>query len=161
MSGTTFKRDDANATLTVERVFSAARDRVWRAMTDAQILDQWWAPKPWKTTSVSMDFRVGGFWHYAMNGPDGEQHFGRMDFTAIDPGIRFEARDVFCDAAGTAVESLPGQVFETTLHDAGTGTRAVTVVRYGSVADLEKILAMGMQEGLTMAHDQLEALLGA
>jgi uncharacterized protein YndB with AHSA1/START domain len=160
MSKTIFKRDEKNATLTVERVFGAPRQRVWRAMTDAEILDQWWAPSPWKTETVTMNFRVGGFWHYAMNGPEGEQHYGRMDYLEIDPGARFKAKDVFCDAEGNPVESLPAQVFETSLYEEGDSTKAVTFIQYASLADLEKILEMGMQEGLTMAQDQLEALLG-
>ena len=160
MRKTTFTRDEKNATLTVERIFGAPRQRVWRAMTDAEILDQWWAPAPWKTETVTMDFRVGGFWHYAMNGPNAEQHFGRMDYVEIDPGVRFKAKDVFCDAQGNAIDTLPTQVFETTLYEEGDGTKVVTLIQYASLADLEKIIEMGMQEGLKMAHDQLEALLG-
>lgn len=40
MGGTQFKRDDANATLTIERTFAAPQDRVWRAMTDPGLLDR-------------------------------------------------------------------------------------------------------------------------
>lgn len=160
MGKTTIIRDEANARLTIERTFNASCERVWQALTDPAVLDQWWAPSPWKTATVRMDFRVGGHWLYAMNGPDGEQHFGRMDYIEIEPGRRYKAEDAFTDAQGTPVDSLPKQIFETTLYDDAPGqTRAVTVVDYASLEDLEKILEMGMAEGLTMAHDQLEALL--
>jgi uncharacterized protein YndB with AHSA1/START domain len=162
MGKTTFTRDDANARLTIERTFDASRERVWEALTDPILLDQWWAPSPWKTETVRMDFRVGGHWLYAMSGPDGEQHFGRMDFIEIEPGRRYKSDDAFTDETGTPIESLPRQVFDTTLHEDAPGqTRVVTVVAYASLADLEKIVAMGMQEGVSMAHDQLEALLAA
>lgn len=159
MGKTVVTRDDENATLTIERTFDAAQSRIWKSMTDAVILDQWWAPAPWKTETVHMDFTVGGYWHYAMKGPDGEKHFGRMDFLEIEPGRRYMAADVFADESGETDASLPRQTFETTLSEEAGWTRVVIVVTYASLEDLEKVLAMGMQEGLTMAQDQLEALL--
>lgn len=159
MGKTVFTKDKKNARLTVERVFSAARERVWTALTDAATLDLWWAPAPWKTETMTMDFRVGGHWHYAMHGPDGERHYGRMDYLEIEPGLRYKAEDVFADAAGKPNESLPKQLFDTTLVDEVDGTRVVIVIDYASLEDLEKIIEMGMQEGFSMAQDQLEALL--
>jgi len=159
MSKTVFTRNESDATLTIERTFSAPRDRVWQAYTDPGILDQWWAPRPWRAETKSMQFVVGGHWHYAMIGPDGEQHFGRMDFLEIEPGHRYKASDSFTDAEGRIDRSLPVQTFETTFSDAGEGTKVVVLVEYASLADMQRILEMGMQEGLTMAQDQLEALL--
>jgi uncharacterized protein YndB with AHSA1/START domain len=159
MGKTTFTKDEQNARLTIERTFRAPRSRVWEALTHPAILDQWWAPKPWMAQTLHMDFRVGGYWHYAMNGPDGEQHFGRMSYLEIEPEQRFMAADVFADESGTAVEDLPTQTFETTLAEEGDTTTVVIVVQYKSLEDLERIIAMGMQEGLTMAQDQLALLL--
>jgi len=159
MGKTVFTKDEKNATLTIERVFPAPRHRVWQAFTDAAILDQWWAPKPWKAETITMDFRVSGHWHYAMKGPDGETHYGRTNYLEIEPERFYRAHDVFADASGAANESLPQQRFDTTFTAEEGATRVVVVSRYASLADLEQIIAMGMQEGLTMAQDQLEALL--
>jgi uncharacterized protein YndB with AHSA1/START domain len=159
MSKTTFTRDEKNARLTIERVFPAPRSRVWHAMTDPTILDQWWAPRPWKTETVFMDFRIGGYWHYAMNGPDGEQHFGRMNFLEIEPERRFKSSDLFADSDGNANQSLPRQLMNMTLTDQGNQTKLVAIVEYASLDDMNKIIEMGMQEGLSTAQDQLEALL--
>lgn len=159
MNKTRFTRDDANARLTIERAFPADAARVWRYLTDADLLDQWWAPQPWKTVTRQMDFRVGGHWLYSMRGPEGEEHFCRMDFIEIVPEQRMKSDDYFCDADGTPNESLPRQTFATTLLGVGDGTQVVTVVQYASLADLNTILEMGMREGLSLAYEQLEALL--
>jgi uncharacterized protein YndB with AHSA1/START domain len=159
MSKTRFTRDETNARLTIERVFPAPVSRVWQAMTDATILDQWWAPKPWQTKTVRMDFRVGGYWLYSMNGPEGEQHFGRMDYLEIEPERRYKSEDIFCDAEGKAVESLPRQRIENTLIEEAGRTKLVTVVQYESVEAMNQIFEMGFKEGLSMAYDQLEAFL--
>ena len=159
MEKTKFTRDEKNFRLTIERLFPAEPKRVWEALTKPALLDQWWAPQPWKTTTVRMDFRVGGQWLYSMNGPAGEKHFGMMEYTAIEPVRRYEAADVFCDAEGKPNESLPRQVFTNTLKAEGKQTRIITVVQYSSLEALKQILEMGMQEGLTIAYDQLETLL--
>lgn len=159
MNKTTFTRDEKNARLTIERVFPATPDRVWRALTDPAMLEQWWAPRPWLTKSVRMDFRVGGHWLYSMNGPDGEQHFGRMEYLEIEPPHRYKVDDVFCDGDGNPIESLPRQVIESTLHAEGERTKLVTVIQYESAEAMNQIFEMGFEQGLTMAHNQLEALL--
>jgi uncharacterized protein YndB with AHSA1/START domain len=56
---------------------------------------------------------------------------------------------------------LPKQTFDSTLIPDGDTTRLVTVVQYASADDLKRILEMGMQEGLTIFYEQLEALLGS
>ncbi len=159
MNKTIFTKDEQNAQLTIERVFPAPPSRVWQAFTDAAILDQWWGPKPWFVKTIHMDFRVGGHWFYSMNGPGGEQHFARMDYLEIDTGRRFKSKDAFTDAAGTINEALPQQTIDTRFVADGAGTKVVTVIDYASVEDLDRIVEMGFREGLTMAHDQLEALL--
>lgn len=68
---TTIAKDAANKKLIVVREFDAPLAEVWKAWTDSSILDQWWAPKPWKAKTKTMDFREGGTWLYSMVGPDG------------------------------------------------------------------------------------------
>jgi uncharacterized protein YndB with AHSA1/START domain len=46
---TVFSKDLQNKKLTVVREFDAPLERVWEAWTKSEILDQWWAPKPYKT----------------------------------------------------------------------------------------------------------------
>ena len=161
MNKTRITRDLDNRKLTIERRFNAPRNAVWQAYTVPALLDRWWAPMPWKTETVTMDFRVGGHWLYAMNGPAGEQHFGRMDFVAIEPENRYVALDVFADATGATNPDLPQQTFTTSFVDEGATTQVIVVVDYESVADLQKVIEMGIEQGITMAQDQLEEMLGA
>ncbi len=65
---TTISKDAANKKLIVVREFDAPLEQVWKAWTDKDILDKWWAPKPWKAKTKSMDFREGGAWLYSMGG---------------------------------------------------------------------------------------------
>tara|TARA_R110000782_G_scaffold52830_7_gene112826 strand:- start:1079 stop:1564 length:486 start_codon:yes stop_codon:yes gene_type:complete len=159
MNKTQIDRDIDNRKLTITRRFNAPRSRVWQAYTDPAMLDLWWAPKPWKTESHAMDFRVGGSWRYSMNGPEGERHYARMDFLEIEPESKYVALDVFADDAGNTDPNMPKQTFTTSFIDEDETTTVVVAVDYESVEDLQKVIEMGMEQGITMAQDQLEAML--
>lgn len=154
-----FLVDQEKNTITVRREFAAGRQLVWDCHTQSELLEQWFAPKPWKTRTKSMDFREGGHWHYAMRGPDGEEHWGRMDYISIRPIENFKAWDGFCDAEGELNAQLPRAEWHSTFEELSDATLVQTVVTYQSLADLETVIQMGMKEGLTMALDQLEELL--
>ena len=82
-----------NKTITVKREFAAELPFVWDAYTKAEILDQWWAPKPWKTKTKTMNFREGGYWHYAMIGPEGEEHWALAYYKNIQLQKKFTGLD--------------------------------------------------------------------
>ncbi len=46
-----------NNTVNIAREFAANIDLVWDAWTKPEILDQWWAPKPYINKTKSMTFK--------------------------------------------------------------------------------------------------------
>jgi uncharacterized protein YndB with AHSA1/START domain len=156
---TSFSKDLPNKKLLIEREFDAPQDRVWKAWTDSSILDQWWAPKPWKAKTKSMDFREDGTWLYSMVGPNGEESFCRADFKTIVPQKQFVVDDAFCDENGNINSDLPSMHWEIEFSETATGTKVNIEASFDSEADLEKILEMGFKEGFAMAHGNLDALL--
>ena len=67
-----FKVDKSASTVFVDKEFDAELSLVWDAFTKQEILDQWWAPRPWVSKTKYMDFKVGGRRFYAMVSPEGE-----------------------------------------------------------------------------------------
>lgn len=65
---TQINTDFENFTFQAKREFDAPVSLVWRTYTEKEFLDQWWAPKPWKTETKYMDFRPEGKWIYDMVG---------------------------------------------------------------------------------------------
>lgn len=51
-----FSKDLANKTLTIVKVFEAPLPLVWTAFTDSEVLDLWWAPKPYQAVTKTMYF---------------------------------------------------------------------------------------------------------
>lgn len=159
MSEAIFTKDLERGTLRVERHFDATPEKVWKAHTESELLGQWWAPKPWKAVTVSLDFREGGRWLYYMLGPEGERHYCVQEYESIEAGKSFAGADFFSDEEGNQKNDMPVSHWKTEFFPEGEGTKLVSSITYPSGSDLEKILSMGMQEGYTMALGQLEALL--
>ena len=154
-----FTMDKDNLKIKVERSFDAPLDLVWSAWTEAEILDQWWAPKPWKAETKSMDFSEGGRWLYAMVGPEGQKHWDVKDFKVIVPRKNFSYRSAFCDENGNVNPATTGSTWVNSFVET-QGTTLVTNEIFGdSLAHLEGHLKNGFKEGFTAGLDQLEALL--
>lgn len=156
-----FSVDKENKKINVERTFEAPLEKVWAAFTQKEILDQWWAPKPWKTQTRSLDFTKGGHWLYAMVGPEGETHWCRADFKSIDPLKNFSVEDAFCDENGNINHGLPTSLWANEFNEDDGSTVVSIELVYGNLDDLEKILEMGFKEGFASAMENLDALLAA
>lgn len=154
-----FNVDKINNTIQVKREFAAPVDLVWEAWTTPEILDQWWAPKPWRAETKSMDFSVGGAWLYAMVGPENEKHWGKQNYSVIEFQQRFAGTDEFCDENGIVNPTLPKTTFENVFQSEAGKTVVLITSTYESLATLEQIIAMGFKEGFTMALENLDQYL--
>ncbi|MCB4236053.1 SRPBCC domain-containing protein [Kaistella anthropi] len=61
-----FNKDFDAATVFVMAIYQNKPALVWDYFTKPELLDQWWAPKPWRCETSNLDFREGGKWNYAM-----------------------------------------------------------------------------------------------
>jgi len=61
--------------LTLERHYPVAPEKVWRAWTDPQAVKRWWGPTPGEPVSLAeLDVRVCGRFRIVFGGPDGRLH---------------------------------------------------------------------------------------
>lgn len=154
-----FSVNGENNTITVKREFAAELALVWDAYTKSEILDQWWAPKPWKTKTKSQDFTEGGYWYYAMVGPAGEEHWAVAQYKDIKPQKSFKGLDAFADANGNINKEMPQSKWEVSFTDKGPITLVEFLITYDDLAQLEATIQMGFKEGLSMAMEGLDELL--
>lgn len=156
-----FSVDKENNIITVKREFAAEVSLVWDAYTKSEILDQWWAPKPWKARTKSMDFREGGRWLYAMVGPEGEEHWSIADYERIEPQKSFTGLDGFSDADGNINKAMPQSKWEVSFAEKGEHTLVELKITYADLAQLETTIQMGFKEGLAMGMENLDELLAS
>ena len=152
-----FKVDKATKTVFVNREFDADLSLVWDAFTKPEILDQWWAPKPWASKTKVMNFEVGGRRFYAMVSPEGLERWSVQKYTSISPKTNFKYLNAFADADENP--ELPGSDWDLTFSEQN-GTTKVSITIYNeSLERMEKMIEMGFKEGFTMTLKSLEELL--
>jgi uncharacterized protein YndB with AHSA1/START domain len=156
---TVLSKDLENKKIKVVREFAAPLEDVWAAWTDASLLDQWWAPKPWKAITKSMDFREGGYWLYCMTGPNGEQSWDRVDFITIESQKLFIVENYFCDETGNKNSAMPSMHWRNRFYKSQEGTKVEVEITFAEKSDLEKIIEMGFEAGFTAALENLDELL--
>lgn len=156
-----FSVDKENSTVNVKKEFNASISDVWSAWTEPEILDQWWAPAPWKSQTKKMNFKEGGQRLYAMVGPEGEEHWALADFTSITPKTNFKYLDAFCDSEGNLNVDFPRSDWNVSFDEQNGSTFVTIAIKHENLSDLEKIIEMGFKEGFTIAIEGLDKIFEA
>src|SRR6187551_3022525 len=145
-----FTVDKTSKTVIVNREFDAGLSLVWDAFTKPEILDQWWAPKPWASKTKFMNFEVGGRRFYAMVSPEGQERWSIQKYTSISPKTNFKMSSAFADKDENP--ELPGSEWDISFSEQkgpdGNRVTKVSIRIYNeSLARMEKMIEMGFTEG--------------
>lgn len=159
MSVTSVEKDFDRLTLTLTADFAAPVEQVWQLWADPRQLERWWGPPTYPATMEKHDLSPGGLVSYYMTGPEGDQHHGWWEVTAANPPRSLEFAEGFAEADGTRSASMPTTTMRMTLTEHNGGTRMLLHTAYPSRAEMDKLIEMGMAEGLAQAVGQMDALL--
>lgn len=151
--------DKEKAIFQAKREFKANVSLAWRAFTEPELLDKWWAPKPWKCETKSMDFKPKGKWEYEMVGPNGDRQGAVLVFEEIVFEKFFSGINAFANEFGRIDESMPVASWKNTFTPTKNGILVTIEARYTDAESLGTVLEMGMAEGLSMAQDNLDEVL--
>ena len=154
-------RKDVNAlTLTLDAEFDASPDRVWQLWADPRQLERWWGPPTYPATFTKHDFAPGSRVEYHMTGPEGDQPKGFWDILETDPPHRLVLSDGFANDDGTPNDAFPRGELRMTIENIGAGRTRMTIENiFPSAEAMEQVLSMGMEQGLTDAVGQIDAIL--
>lgn len=152
-----FTVDKSTNTVFVNRGFAADLSLVWDAFTKQEILDQWWAPKPYLSKTKAMDFKVGGRRFYAMVSPEGQEHYVIQKYTSITPKSNFKYVNAFADKDENPY--LPGSDWDLTFTEQNGHTKVNITIYNDSLERMEQMIKMGFKEGFTMTLSELDNLL--
>jgi len=152
-----FTVEKTTKTVTVTREFDASLSLVWDAYTRQELLDQWWAPKPWASKTKFMNFEVGGRRFYAMVSPEGQERWSIQKYTSISPKTNFKMSNAFADKDENP--ELPGSDWDFNFSEQNGKTKVSITIYNESLDRLEKMIEMGFKEGTAMTMKNLEELL--
>lgn len=157
-----FKLDKSTKTAFINREFDADLSLVWDAFTKPEILDQWWAPKPWSSKTKVMNFEPGGRRFYAMVSPEGQERWSVQKYSSISPKTNFKFLNAFADENENP--ELPGSEWDLNFSEEGPlaslrRTKVSVTIYNESLERMEKMIEMGFKEGFMMTLKSLEDLL--
>ena len=160
MTVTAVRKDPEALTLTLDAEFDASPERVWQLWADPRQLERWWGPPTYPATFTRHDLSIGSRVEYHMTGPGGDQPKGYWDIVEVAPPHRLVFIDGFANEDGTPNADMPGNTALVTIQKTEAGrTRMSIQSTYPSTAAMEQNLAMGMEQGLTEAVGQIDAIL--
>ena len=160
MTVTAVRKDPDSLTLTLDAEFEATPERVWQLWSDPRQLERWWGPPSYPATFTTLDLRIGGRAEYYMTGPEGDTPAGYWDILDVDPPRRLHARDGLANADGTPNRDLGPSEMYVTIEALGERRTRMSIENvFPDTATMEQTLAMGMEQGLTEAVGQIDAML--
>ena len=154
-----FTVDKPGKTVFINMEFTAGQSLVWDAYTKPELLDQWWAPKPWKSRTKVMDFKVGGRRFYAMVSPEGQERWSIQKYTSVSPKSNFKFFNAFADKDENP--ELPGSDWDLNFSEQNGTTKVGISIYNESLERLEKMIEMGFKEGFTATYNNLKKLLAS
>ena len=160
MTVTAVREDPERLTLIVEAEFEASVERIWQLWADPRKLERWWGPPTYPATVTKHDLAPGSRIEYHMTGPAGDQPHGYWDVLEVEPPRRLLLRGGHANADGTPNTDLPISTIRVGIEQIAPGrTRMSIESMFPTTEALEHALAMGMDEGLSQATGQIDAIL--
>lgn len=160
MTVTAVRKNPQTLSMILEAEFDASPERVWQLWADPRQLERWWGPPTYPATFTKHDLAPGSRVEYHMTGPEGDQPRGYWEVLEVDAPHRLVFRDGFANADGTPNTDLPMNTARVRIKEVGQGrTRMLIESVFPSAEAMEQVLAMGMEEGLTQAVGQIDAIL--
>lgn len=154
-----FTADRSTAQVKTRKELAAPRDLVWRCFSEKALIDRWIAPKPMTAKTQHLDFREGGYWHFAMIDLEGTHYWSRWDYETIQPKDLIVAKDGFTDETGVVNADMPTSISTSRFSDLPNGTLIEALVQYPSTEMMEMVINMGMEEGWRSTVERLDELL--
>jgi uncharacterized protein YndB with AHSA1/START domain len=160
MTVTAVRKDPRTLTMTLDAEFDASPERVWQLWADPRQLERWWGPPTYPATFTKHDLAPGSRVEYHMTGPQGDQPRGYWEVLEAEAPHRLVFRDGFANADGTPNTELPMNTARVRIEEVGRGRTRMSIESvFPSAEAMEQVLGMGMEEGLTQAVGQIDAIL--
>jgi len=143
--------------LILTRLIDAPRAAVFRCWTEAGLLKQWFAPRPFTTPVAELDVRPGGASLIVMKSPEGQEMPNAGLYLEVIPNEKLVFTDAFTTAWAPR-EGAPFMAVILTFADEAGKTRYTARVRHWTTEARQQHEAMGFHTGWGLCADQLEAL---
>ena len=140
----------------ITREFDAPRELVFKAVTNPNLVSQWWGPRYLSTVVDKMDVRPGGQWRFINRDAEGKEYAFHGVYHEILAPERIIDTFEFEGLPETGHVTLETMKLE---ELPGGRTRLTTQSVFQSIADRDATLQSGMESGINDTYDRLAELL--
>jgi uncharacterized protein YndB with AHSA1/START domain len=137
---------DGETDIILRRDFSHPPARVWRALTEPQLIRKWMASDN-DLKRCDVDLRPGGSFFYEWE-----------SFYFTGPILEVDAPHHMVHVEYFNGDTRSGATFITDLVARGSGTRMTQIMRYANADQRAAAIEIGMTDGLDDVYARLEAL---
>ena len=160
MSVTNIEKDPEALTMTVTSHLDATVERAWQLWADPRQFELWWGPPGYPTTVVDHDLRTGGRIDFYMTGDEGDRHDSTWEVIVAEPPRHLELRDADVDENGRPNDGNAMTVMVITFEEQDGGGAVMTIrTHFDSLAGMEQVLEMGIEEGMCVVLAQIDDVL--
>lgn len=106
--------------LVITRIFDAPKELIFKTLTEAKHLANWWGPKGLQLEVISIDVKPGGIFHYAMKSPDGQEMYGVFNYIEVVEPDKLVFTNSFADKFGHPIRAPFSEVFPIKIHNTWT-----------------------------------------
>jgi uncharacterized protein YndB with AHSA1/START domain len=147
--------------LIFDRTYSAARELVWMAFTEADRIRKWWGPKACPVSYCTLDFRIGGVWLYSLKCSEVSEHWAKAVYQEIEQLKKIVYVASFVKGrTGELLEGAPSPGMATIQFAEEAGNTRVTArIECKTAEELTALSKMGMIPGFTETMNNLEEYL--
>ena len=154
-----FQVDRKSSTITMQREFLASVEMVWKAWTTPEIIEKWMAPKPMVVQTKAMDFREGGFWHFALASPQGKKYWCRYDYEEIESLKLITELRAYSDENGLVPTDFLRTKCVNLFKQAGEKTLVTMNAKYASSEVFQMMSSQAHMQGFSSTLVNLDRLL--
>lgn len=159
MTVTAVDKDPETRTLRITAEFDAPVERVWQLWSNPRLLERWWGPPTYPATFDDHDLVPGADVTYRMTGPGGDQARGWWKVLVVDAPHRLELEDGFGDADGAPDPGMPTMRMTVGITAVDGHTRMTITTTFATSEDMDRVLSLGMEEGMSLAIGQIDDIL--
>lgn len=133
------------------RTFAAQRERIFAALTEPELLKNWYGAKGWWLTDAQIDLRVGGAWRFVSAGPGGATMASGGVYREIAPPTRLVYTERFDDQWYTGDALVTAEL---------TGATTLTTTLLFETREIrDHVLRSPMERGLGESYARLDTLI--
>jgi uncharacterized protein YndB with AHSA1/START domain len=148
------------------KVLNASKEVVFQAFASAEALEQWWGPVEAPISVLKFDFRVGGEFHYRMNGD--MVYYGLFHYREISAPKRLDWVNSFANERGEIIKApfegfdFPLEVINVLTLNEQNGVTTLTITSEPINATASEIATFdairdNMTQGFSGTFNQLES----